>query len=608
MRIGQSFLLLFVLFGTFGAGAQGTAFTYQGQLQDAGQPANGSYALQFAVYSAAQAGVQQGNTLTLPAIVVSNGLFTVTLDFGTEVFSGAERWLEIAVRPTNGVSFSTLSPRQRVAAAPYAITAGAVTGPIHGAAILPATISCAQLAASCVTAQQLAPGAVAASLNASGQTQGGKSEPVVRLVAELKQQNLYADLVYLQAYGRTAQDTNNSLTLRGPRQALRGGTNYTFGLARIAANVTNNVITLPTAVSNVTLFTAMAGAYLPEIGSSGRDMLGIHSAGGWPWASHVRLYQSSGATLVAQTLGGGDQLFWTPTPTVFPFDVRPRTYALAVDGQVNSVLLAVDGWVSATGTYAHGDPTGMTDVDFGAGVSAPDYHLKGTYALQAVWNRALNTNEIKTLDAIVRRTVLPENRIVFEGDSITDYQVDGRSFWQDLFGYGSDWSLSGNPVSIATGGHSTSNITNEWPAQVLPFAPAGNIERSIVVLWVGANDVGNYPAANRSNAEILANLRTLWRQAKALGFEVCAVTLFRRTSSERATCEADVLTLNATIRADLGINYDYLVDVEAAMTAGAGESYWNNPAYFPDGVHPNTAASRAVIVEAFKLVGRTIFP
>jgi lysophospholipase L1-like esterase len=406
---------------------------------------------------------------------------------------------------------------------------------------------------------------------------------------------------------RNAQDTNNSLTLRGPRQMLRGGTNYTFGLARITANVTNNVITLPTAVSNVTLFTAMAGAYLPEFGAE-RNILGIHSAGGWPWASHVRLYQSGGVMLVAQTYGQSGQAFWSPTPTVFPFDVKPRTYALAVDGGVNSVLLVVDGWVAALGNYAHGDPIGMTVIDFGAGVVAPDNHLKGNYALQAVWNRALNTNEIKALDAIVRRTVLPENRIVFEGDSITDIQVDGRSFWQDLFGYGSDWSLSGNPVSIATGGHSTSNITNEWPAQVLPFAPAGNIERSIVVLWVGANDVGNYPAASRSNAEIFANLRTLWRQAKTLGFEVCAVTLFRRTSNQRATCEADVSALNVAIRADLGINYDYLVDVEAAMTASAGEGYWNNPAYFPDGVHPNTTASRAVIVEVFKSVGRKIFP
>jgi len=587
--------------------AQPSAFTYQGRLDDGGPPATGTYDLQFSVHAAATNGSPAADPVLHAAVNVSNGLFIVTLDFGAPVFSGAERWLEIAVRTNGGAEFTSLTPRQRLTATPYAITAGHVTGPISGAALVPGSITGNHLATGAVSALQLAPGAAAANLNARGQTLGGRSQPVARLISELKQQNLYADLVYLQVYGRDAQDADNSLTLRGPRQALRGGTNYTFGLSRVTT-ATNQVILLPHAVSNVTLFTAMAGAMIPENGLE-RNIIGIHSPGPWPWASAVRLYKSGGNALLAQTLGPGGQAFWNPVPNLGPYWLTPRTYALAVDVTANAVVLAVDGVVGLSATYVHGDPAAMTALDFGAGHPGPDWQLKGTYAMQAVWNRALATNEIAALNRLVRRTVLPENNIVFEGDSITDFSVDGRSFWQDLIGYGSDWSLAGNPVSIATAGHATSNVTNEWPAQVSPYAPAGNVERAIVVLWLGANDVGNYSAATRSNAQIFHNLRTLWAQAKALGFEVCAVTIFRRESNgSRPSCPQDVLAINDLIRADRGVNYDYLVDVETAMTAAAGENYWTNPGYFPDGVHPAAAAARAVILDAFKQAGPDIFP
>jgi hypothetical protein len=49
---------------------------------------------------------------------VSNGLFTVTLDFGSE-FNGADRWLELAVRTNGGVAFTALTPRQAVMPTPY---------------------------------------------------------------------------------------------------------------------------------------------------------------------------------------------------------------------------------------------------------------------------------------------------------------------------------------------------------------------------------------------------------------------------------------------------------------------------------------------------------
>src|SRR6266404_2357462 len=80
----------------FSAFGQGTALTYQGRLNDGTNPANGSYDLRFGLYNAASGGAQQGNAITNSPTGITNGLFTVTLDFGNQ-FTGADRWLEIGV-------------------------------------------------------------------------------------------------------------------------------------------------------------------------------------------------------------------------------------------------------------------------------------------------------------------------------------------------------------------------------------------------------------------------------------------------------------------------------------------------------------------------------
>jgi hypothetical protein len=104
--------------------AQGTAFTYQGRLGDNGQSANGTYDLQFTIYNSTNLpGTVVAGPLTNSATSVSNGLFTVALDFGASVFTGADRWLEIGVRTNGAVAFTPISPRQNITPAPYAIFA-----------------------------------------------------------------------------------------------------------------------------------------------------------------------------------------------------------------------------------------------------------------------------------------------------------------------------------------------------------------------------------------------------------------------------------------------------------------------------------------------------
>src|SRR5262249_10089696 len=120
-------LLLFFLslWVSASAVAQGTAFTYQGKLTDSGNLANGQYDLQFKLFDTATVGTgtQQGSTVAVSNVTVTNGIFTVSLDFGVcaACFNGAARFLEIAVRPTGGGSFITLTPRQPITSTPYAL-------------------------------------------------------------------------------------------------------------------------------------------------------------------------------------------------------------------------------------------------------------------------------------------------------------------------------------------------------------------------------------------------------------------------------------------------------------------------------------------------------
>src|ERR1044071_3874731 len=117
----KSIIAALILCGSsYSASAQTTAFTYQGKLSDAGNPANGNYDFEFKLFDALSGGVQSGSTIQHLSVVVSGGIFTVTLDFGTQ-FTGASRFIEIAVRPAVGGAFTILTPRQQVTSAPYAI-------------------------------------------------------------------------------------------------------------------------------------------------------------------------------------------------------------------------------------------------------------------------------------------------------------------------------------------------------------------------------------------------------------------------------------------------------------------------------------------------------
>lgn len=82
----------------------------------------------FSLYTASTGGNQVGVTLTNLDVGVTNGLFTLTLDFGPGIFTGTNLWLDIEVSDTGPEDLAELTPRQPLTSTPYAVTAANATG------------------------------------------------------------------------------------------------------------------------------------------------------------------------------------------------------------------------------------------------------------------------------------------------------------------------------------------------------------------------------------------------------------------------------------------------------------------------------------------------
>lgn len=179
MRRAMSALATWLLCVGAIAAPIGTAFTYQGELEVAGAPANGAFDFEFALYDAAEGGTQIATVLRGDA-AVQRGLFAVELDFTDAPFAAAQEFfLEVRVRAgADSGAYTALGPRQKITPAPYALNArtvqaGAVATTqlgdlaVTGAKIANATISAAKL--------DFTPGDITAVTAGTGLTGGATS-------------------------------------------------------------------------------------------------------------------------------------------------------------------------------------------------------------------------------------------------------------------------------------------------------------------------------------------------------------------------------------------------------------------------------------------------
>lgn len=137
----RALVALAAALGASAASAQSVAFTYQGELRDAGEVANGVYDFQFTFYSQQLGGVPVSSTHCANDVTVTDGRFTVDLPLVVPP-STTGAYLLVGVRPgapgdcTFGPAFQNLSPRQPLKPAPqatYAAAIGTVAPPVTGA-------------------------------------------------------------------------------------------------------------------------------------------------------------------------------------------------------------------------------------------------------------------------------------------------------------------------------------------------------------------------------------------------------------------------------------------------------------------------------------------
>src|ERR1017187_8085762 len=136
MKMARIQLILFATaaalsLGMNGARAQGSAFTYQGRLNVNGAPASGTYDFRYRLALDQFGNSYYGSSVLASGQVISNGLFTATLDFGAGAFNGGSYWLEVDVRTNGAGGYTALRPLQPGRPAPSAIFSGTASSALN---------------------------------------------------------------------------------------------------------------------------------------------------------------------------------------------------------------------------------------------------------------------------------------------------------------------------------------------------------------------------------------------------------------------------------------------------------------------------------------------
>src|SRR5690606_18597301 len=112
--------------GSASLAQQSTAFTYQGLLQQQGEPYTGTADVVVRLWTSESGDEPATNGHSIPNVQVVDGLFEAPLNFGAQTFAG-DRWLQIGVRTPawdgqgEEPDYFVFPGRQRMSPAPYSL-------------------------------------------------------------------------------------------------------------------------------------------------------------------------------------------------------------------------------------------------------------------------------------------------------------------------------------------------------------------------------------------------------------------------------------------------------------------------------------------------------
>lgn len=237
------------------------AITYQGQLKVSGSPANGTYSFRFLCYTDPVANTPIGNLVSVNSLAVSNGLISLPLNLGLAPANGQRVWLDIAVS-TDGITYTTLTPRQEITAQFYALHAleaesAIVAGPdsVNSASIQNGSIVDLDIAGNTITGASILNGTIQAIDIASGAITSAKiaanavtAQEVDPTTVQLRVSGTCAAGSAIQTIGQTGSVTCQTVGAGGSSWSLAGnsGTSATTQFLGTSDNValvfrTNNV-------------------------------------------------------------------------------------------------------------------------------------------------------------------------------------------------------------------------------------------------------------------------------------------------------------------------------------------------------------------------------